>query len=337
MFVLVVDFEVSVAQEVSPDVVDGWFDGVVRPALGRTATLASTRPSRPGYFYRSARIRTRSDEWDFWIVCPNPDCPLTRPGWRELVPIPFGDAEAPTTPDVWETVPGPFQLADDPARSVKVPIPAYTVDEQVYARCPSVVVATVDKFARLAHEPRASALFGNVDGYHSHSGYFRAGVLPPSPRQQQPGQARSEPSFGTSAVVQPFPPIRLILQDELHLITGPLGSMVGAYEPVIEELCRGASSPATPKYIAATATVENAEEQAASVFGRPEVRVFPPQGPLASHNFFATVEEGHAQDARVGRLYVGCAAIGRGGVTPAVRLWASLMDAVHSDWAGGAC
>ena len=334
MFVLIVKFNVSVDQEVSPGVIDAWFDEKARPALGKTARLASTRPSRPGYFFRRASVRNRSKEWDFWIMCPNPGCPLTRPGWRERVPISFGSSDAASGSNAWETVPEPFQLADDPSRSVKVPIPAFTVDDQVYSRCPSVVIATVDKFARLAYEPRAAAIFGNVDRYHSHSGYFRAGVLPAGPTRPRPGESRPHPASGATVAVEPFPPIGLILQDELHLITGPLGSMVGAYEPVIEELCRGAHR-ATPKYIAATATIENAPAQAAAVFARPELKVFPPQGPLASDNFFAITTEGHAREGDTGRLYVGCAAIGRGGITPAVRLWASVMAAVHRDWIEG--
>ena len=81
-------------------------------------------------------------------------------------------------------------------------LPVSVVDQEIYSDAPSLVIGTVDKFAMLAWKPEARAIFGiGMDGTKTMS--------PPA----------------------------LIIQDELHLITGPLGSMVGLYEGVIEELC----------------------------------------------------------------------------------------------------
>ena len=106
-----------------------------------------------------------------------------------------------------------------------MPIPAYTVDEQIYQKCPSIVVSTVDKFAQLPRHStgRIGQLFGAVGSYHQDTGFVRS----------------NEPSsdlisnFSTQGGL--LPP-NLIVQDELHLIEGPLGSMVGFYETVIDKL-----------------------------------------------------------------------------------------------------
>ena len=75
--------------------------------------------------------------------------------------------------------------------SMRIPIPALTVDDQIYHRSPSLVIATVDKFARLAFEPKAASLFGKVTHYHSRWGYYRESA-PPS-WEQLPTAYRPHP------------------------------------------------------------------------------------------------------------------------------------------------
>ena len=140
----------------------------------------------------------------------------------------------------------------------EAPLPCRVVDESLYRHPPSLLIATIDKFARLAWEERARAFFGAGRGHR---------------------------------------PPELVLQDELHLISGPLGSVAGLYEAGIETAirCRGV----TPKYIASTATTRMAGEQVRALYGR-EVAVFPPPGLSWDDSWFARVDH-----RRPGRLYVG--------------------------------
>ncbi|WP_406268373.1 helicase-related protein [Streptomyces sp. NBC_00191] len=176
------------------------------------------------------------------------------------------------------------------------PLPVFVVDDDVYEHRPSLVIGTVDKFALLAWRPDARALFGIGDS-------------------------------GERA----FSPPELVIQDELHLIAGPLGSMTGLYEGVIEELCtdkRGAS-PTPPKIVASTATIRRHEEQVKSLYGRSRVHLFPPHGINAEDSFFAAYardrESGHLLP---GRKYIGVHAPALGSMqTTQVRSFAALLQA----------
>jgi hypothetical protein len=105
-------------------------------------------------------------------------------------------------------------------------------------------------------------------------------------------------------------PPDLIIQDELHLISGPLGSLVGIYEGAVDQLAIWDvdGKKVRPKVIASTATVRRAQAQMAALFNR-QVRVFPPPGLEAGANFFS--RELSVSDAAPGRLYVGACAPGR--------------------------
>lgn len=138
--------------------------------------------------------------------------------------------------------------------------------------------------------------------------------------------------------VRSFPPPDLILQDELHLIEGPLGSMVGLYETAIETLgsrfVNGHQHRL--KYVASSATVRNASDQVRSLYNR-TLAQFPPPGLDIDDNYFSRTSEAHALDSTpAGRLYVGICAPGRGGQTPIVRMWSRLLQHVFERSRAGA-
>lgn len=151
-------------------------------------------------------------------------------------------------------------------------LPIWITDEDVYEAKPSFVLATVDKFARLAWVPESRALF-NIDSSGNRAG------LPPA----------------------------LIIQDELHLISGPLGSMVGLYEPVIEELCSFEISgkKIKPKIIASTATTRNYESQSRALYGRDSITLFPQSVNRANESFFSTVARDSSGSPLKGTKYLG--------------------------------
>ncbi len=138
-------------------------------------------------------------------------------------------------------------------------LPFQVVDEALYQEPPTLLLATVDKFARLAWEERATVFFG------------KGVVRPPE----------------------------LIVQDELHLITGALGSIAGLYEAAIDTVLklRGVH----PKYVASTATIRNASKQVLRLFGR-KTAIFPPTGLSIDDSFFARTIP---VETTPGRLYLG--------------------------------
>jgi hypothetical protein len=300
-------------RDVTPVDVDTWVRTNVITALGRRTRLVCARGSRPGYFLRTAPFRGgRENDVDFDIFCPSPVCALnTDVRWSESTP----DGPA-RFPDAFE------QLAGEANR---IPVPALTVDDQIYHRCPTVVVATVDKFARLSFEPRAASMFGAVDHYCDRHGYYRAGCPPSRSLPQTPSD---HPAGVTPIPVRPFRRPDLVLQDELHLIEGPLGSMVGIYETAIETLATSSmvGTLRRPKYIASSATVRKAGDQVQSLYDR-RLAQFPPPGIDINDNFFSVGQETHPLEGSApGRLYVGVCAPGRGAQTPIVRIWSRLLQ-----------
>lgn len=306
---------------------------------GYESELASVRASRPGYFIRYYNGRRGPIEYDFEIFCPNPVCPLRKPwvggapsGWIHgrtphrgeppdgvFIPL-FTDGNCITDIQL------PFKHIRSQYISDRIPIPALTVDEQIYRRLPTVVVATVDKFARPPFEPKAGSLFGNVEYHHCVYGYYRQ--YQPSSPQINKGGHPIPAGFGrvqNYQRIRPLEPPNLIIQDELHLIEGTLGSLVGIYETAIDFLCcEGRDFPV--KYLASTATIRRASEQVGAVFLR-KLQQFPPHALTVDEKFFITEREIHPlDDAIPGRLYVGICAPGRGPLTPLVRIYARLLQ-----------
>ena len=204
------------------------------------------------------------------------------------------------------------------ARNSKLGLPALVVDQEIYREPPSLVLATVDKFAQMAWNGRIRALFGRVDRRCPRHGFLGDG--------EQHAARHKETGGLPVAVVRkldaPLAPPDLIIQDELHLIAGPMGSLVGIYESVIDGLStrRSDSGDIRPKIVASTATVRRAQTQIRSLFDR-DADIFPPLGLDASDSFFA-IEE----DEKPGRLYVGVFGPGKSIKTTLVRTYAALLS-----------
>ena len=189
-----------------------------------------------------------------------------------------------------------------------MPIPAYTTDEQIYHRCPTVIVSTADKVARLAFEPRAGSMFGAIKQYNRYYGYLRGTGDEYLPNDTV--QSALQPEY--SVEVKPFCPPDLIVQDELHLMEGPLGSMFGLYEAMVDGLIRHGGG--RPKYVASSATVNKAEAQVEQLFQR-SLFQFPPQGVTHKDSFFVRFPGPDAawDETRAGRVYMGVYAPGMAG------------------------
>lgn len=174
----------------------------------------------------------------------------------------------------------------DCAFSSKLPI--QVVDEELYNNPPTLLFATVDKFAMMPWNEKASAFFG----------------------------------VGTNNRTP-----ELIIQDELHLISGPLGTMVGLYESAIDYLC--SSKGHKTKIIASTATIRKAKEQCASLYNR-KVLQFPSPGISAEDSFFAKEEKIDYENGKNGRLYVGLMPSGKTKATMEIRSIATLTQSIYN-------
>ena len=189
-------------------------------------------------------------------------------------------------------------------------LPLLTVDEVIYRRLPAFLIATVDKFAGLPWVGEAGAFFGHVDR-HDENGFYGAAL---------PGEGG--PLFDE----QVLDPPDLIIQDELHLISGPLGTVAGLYETAIDRLSTRmvGGHRVRPKIVASTATVRRARAQIKALFDREETQIFPPPGVARTDSWFAITRP---TDQEPARLYLGLAAQGRGPKLVFLRGLVSLMAA----------
>ncbi|MCY4350681.1 MAG: DISARM system helicase DrmA [Thiotrichales bacterium] len=198
------------------------------------------------------------------------------------------------------------------------PLPILAVDEPIYRRLPAFLIATADKFASLPWVAETGKLLGGARRFDE-TGFLGA----------------SEPSGG-QRLGRPLLPPDLIIQDELHLISGPLGTMVGLYEAAIEALCVRETDgrEIRPKIVASTATVRLAQNQVQALFARPLTEVFPPPGPNRGNSFFA---HSVPVERTAGRLYLGITSPGRNPKVLMRKVWLALMGAAERAYrdAGG--
>ncbi|GHV54735.1 DNA helicase [Synergistales bacterium] len=173
-----------------------------------------------------------------------------------------------------------IKCSNNPRCEFHSALPIYLVDDDVYMKRPTLVLSTIDKFARIAWELKSKSLFG-----------------------------------------EDCAPPELIIQDELHLISGPLGSLAGVYEIAVEYLstCNGRY----PKIIASTATVKNAVEQIRNLYNK-EALQFPPSGLNFDDSFFAV---GASRSERPARTYVGLCETGGSLADLMIRVYSNLLFA----------
>ena len=180
-------------------------------------------------------------------------------------------------------------------------LPVEVIDERIYANPPSLVIGTADKLAMIAYRPAAGALFGRG---------IRGGEL--TRIAQPPG---------------------LIVQDELHLISGPLGTMYALYEGIFERLCSSqhGDEMIKPKIVASTATIRGAAEQVMALYARENVQLFPSPALLMGDSFFGKYARNDDGSLKSGRLYLGIHANDYGSVlTAQVRAFSSALFRPYS-------
>lgn len=202
-------------------------------------------------------------------------------------------------------------------------LPVMVVDEEIYRRPPSLLIATVDKFAQMAWNGRTQMLFGKVTEVCD-----RHGFLSPEVEDGKFHPARNNlPSVKNRPHGFLRPP-DLIIQDELHLISGPLGSMVGLYESAVDELCSWEvdGKKVRPKVVASTATIRRAPDQVQKLFVR-KLEVFPPQGTSIRDSFFAIQRPTGAEYP--GRRYLGLSPFGRRYPVAMIRSYVAHMAAAQ--------
>lgn len=197
-------------------------------------------------------------------------------------------------------------------------LPVKVIDEEMYHRPPTMLIATVDKFAQMATKGAVRTFFGRARNECSAHGL----VTPDGgcPKKSKTGHKIK--------AINGIRPPDLIIQDEFHLISGPLGTMVGLYESAVDELCSwklmkadGSEVVVHPKVIASSATVRKADAQMKYVFNR-QMTVFPPNGINVGDNYFAVQRPA---DKVPGRLYIGFCSPGSARPPMLIRLYVALL------------
>lgn len=207
-----------------------------------------------------------------------------------------------------------FQCENSLCEYSNIPLPLQVVDESIYKNPPTLLLGTVDKFAMIPWSSVSGSLFG-----------FRKN--------------------NTEKVHRICPP-ELIIQDELHLIAGPLGTMVGLYETMVQTLCnnylktappfisQNESEYIAPKIVASSATISRASEQVKSLYASDKISIFPAQGLEFGDTWFSeekslTETDTDGNQLFPGRKYVGILASGYPSAqTSIVRTYAMVLQRI---------
>lgn len=163
-------------------------------------------------------------------------------------------------------------------------LPLRLFDEDIYKYPPTLLFGTVDKFAALANNISTNTSERNKDSRRLFGRGYNHDTLPPE----------------------------LIIQDELHLLLGPLGSAVGLFEKSIDYLCT--ENDIKPKIVTSTATTRNTDKQIFALFNR-RSEIFPKQGIVSDDSFFAYyeryIDENNDEKYISNRKYLGILPVGK--------------------------
>ncbi len=200
-------------------------------------------------------------------------------------------------------------------------LPVLVVDEEIYRRLPTLLIATVDKFAQMPWKGEVQMLFGQVNGLCERHG-FRSPDLDDKDSHKKTSALPAAKTLSHPLLRPPD----LIIQDELHLISGPLGTLVGLYETAVDQLASWTVNGklVRPKVVASTATIRQANAQVHNLFLR-KVQVFPPQGLDIEDNFFSRQRQ--PSEAHPGRRYLGICAPGRRIKAALIRVYVASLSA----------
>ena len=198
-------------------------------------------------------------------------------------------------------------------------LPVVLVDEDIYSRVPALIIATVDKFAQISWNPKVKAVFGKVNTFCDFHGYYDRSLAKHA--ESHTIAKGKKPEEYISNNIELLPP-DMIIQDELHLISGPLGTLSGLYETAIEFLCT--NNGIKPKIIASTATTRAASDQIQKLFNRDDTMIFPPQIKTFGETFFSTVDT-----TKAGKTYLGVLATGKSGLTVLAKVSAIILRRIR--------
>lgn len=289
-----------------------WVGGSVSANKTQEAAQALDDLKATGWARGAAPTSLLACPWCGESLDPKRDAAVDPHRWRTLVTC--GDSKGRC----------PFTAR----RSYGEGIPVVTVDEEIYRLLPDLVISTADKFAQLPWQGATAALFGRSTRRCSRHGFRTADldVVGDHKEADRHNAVGGLPAATTSDCLPRRPP-DLIIQDELHLIAGPLGSLFGLYETAVDEIASWQldGKPCRPKVIASTATIRRAGHQAYALFCR-KLAVFPPQVIDGGDSFFA-VERPLAETP--GRLYLGICGMGQRFKSVQTRVYTSLMAAAQ--------
>jgi|APSaa5957512535_1039671.scaffolds.fasta_scaffold02310_3 superfamily II DNA/RNA helicase len=193
-------------------------------------------------------------------------------------------------------------------------LPVVVVDEDVYSRCPSLVISTADKFAQITWKPECKSIFGQIENFCKYCGYYQTNS---QSKHTHPEEKNKKKPWLVSH--PPLSPPELIIQDELHLISGQLGTTFGLYETGLEHLMT--NDGIKPKIIASTATTRASEDQIRKLFNRNKTSIFPPQVIEFGDTFFSEIKINDDSS----KMYLGVLATNKSGLTVQAKISATIL------------